>query len=138
MRYNVVKDASSTISSSSYIVKNPENYKGKWNELFSNNNPIMLELGMGRGSFIIGMAMKYPNLNFIGLELDKNQYTKMLFEQQIKDMKYNVISITRQAPKYDRTHKDEDRYILEDVKVKARQVWIVMNPFKSFKCFKSS
>jgi hypothetical protein len=69
------------------------------------------------------------------LELDKNQYTKMLFEQQIKDMKYNIISITRQAPKYDRTHKDEDRYILEDVKVKARQVWVVMNPFKSFKCF---
>ena len=69
------------------------------------------------------------------LELDKNQYTKMLFEQQIKDMKYNVISITRQASKYDRTHKDEDRYILEDVKVKVRQVWVVMNPFKSIKCF---
>ena len=73
MRYNVVKDAVSTINSSSYIVKNPENYKGKWNELFNNNNPIMLELGMGRGSFIIQMALAHPTVNYIGLELDKNQ-----------------------------------------------------------------
>ena len=73
MRYNIVKDAEKIINNSEYIVKKPENYKGKWKELFKNNNPICLELGMGRGSFIIEMAKAHPNINYIGLELDKSQ-----------------------------------------------------------------
>lgn len=73
MRYNVVKNANEIIDSSTYYAKNPEKYKGKWKELFNNNNPICLELGMGRGSFIIEMAKKHPNINYIGLELDKSQ-----------------------------------------------------------------
>ena len=73
MRYNVVKNANNIIDNSNYIVKKPENYKGSWNKLFNNNNPICLELGMGRASFIIGMAKKNPNINYIGLELDVNQ-----------------------------------------------------------------
>ena len=73
MRYNVVKNANKIIDSSSYLVKNPESYKGKWKDVFSNNNPICLELGMGRGSFIIEMAKKHPNINYIGLELDSSQ-----------------------------------------------------------------
>ena len=73
MRYNTVKNADKIVSSSSYLVKNPNNYKNKWNDLFGNNNKICLELGMGRGSFIINMAVPHPNINYIGLELDVNQ-----------------------------------------------------------------
>ena len=73
MRYNTVKNARDVITSSSYIVKNPENNKGKWRSIFNNDKPIMLELGMGRGSFIIQMALAHPNINYIGLELDINQ-----------------------------------------------------------------
>ena len=73
MRYNTVKNASSILKESDYLIKNPENYKNNWNKLFNNNNPINLELGMGRGSFIIDMAKAHPNINFIGLELDINQ-----------------------------------------------------------------
>lgn len=73
MRYNVVKNAKETINNSSYIVKNPETNKNKWNDVFGNKNPICLELGMGRGSFIIEMAKNHPNINYIGLELDENQ-----------------------------------------------------------------
>ena len=73
MRYNIVKNANEILEDSSYVVKNPSSYKGRWKEVFKNNKPICLELGMGRGSFIIGMAKKYPNINFIGLELDKSQ-----------------------------------------------------------------
>jgi len=73
MRYNIVKDADNILESSSYLIKNPEKYKGSWKSLFNNNNPICLELGMGRGSFIIEMARLHPNINYIGLELDKNQ-----------------------------------------------------------------
>ena len=73
MRYNTVNNASDILNNSKYLVKNPENNKGNWSEVFGNNNPICLELGMGRGSFILNMAKKYPNINFIGLELDINQ-----------------------------------------------------------------
>ena len=87
MRYNVVKNASEIIDDSKILVRNPENYIGNWSSVFGNSNPIMLELGMGRGSFIIGMAMKYPNLNFIGLELDKNQIAYAL--KQANNYKLN-------------------------------------------------
>lgn len=73
MRYNVVKNAKEIIEGSSYLIKKPENYKNKWKDVFGNNNPICLELGMGRGSFIIEMAKKNSNINYIGLELDENQ-----------------------------------------------------------------
>lgn len=74
MRYNVVKNADNILDSNNdYLIKNPTSYKNKWKEIFKNNNPICLELGMGRGSFIIEMAKKHLNINYIGLELDINQ-----------------------------------------------------------------
>lgn len=73
MKYNVVQNANDIMNKSSYLIKNPADYKGKWSGLFNNNNPICLELGMGRGSFIIDMAKSHPNINYIGLELDKSQ-----------------------------------------------------------------
>ena len=73
MRYNVVKNANEIVDSSSYLIKNPQNNKNCWSKVFGNNNPICLELGMGRGSFIIEMAKSHPNINYIGLELDINQ-----------------------------------------------------------------
>lgn len=78
MKYNVVKNAGNIINSSSYYVRNPQENKNKWKEIFHNNNPIILELGMGRGSFIIQMAKTMPNVNFIGLELDENQMATAL------------------------------------------------------------
>ncbi|MDO5105453.1 tRNA (guanosine(46)-N7)-methyltransferase TrmB [Capnocytophaga sp.] len=44
--------------------------KGKWNALyFKNNHPIVLELGCGKGEYSIGLAKKYPNKNFIGIDI---------------------------------------------------------------------
>ena len=91
MRYNTVKNASSILKESDYLIKNPENYKNNWNKLFDNNNPIKLELGMGRGSFIIDMAKKYPNINFIGLELDINQTATAL--KNIGNLKLNNLKM---------------------------------------------
>lgn len=91
MRYNVVKNANSILESNSYLVKNPFAYKGKWANVFKNNNPICLELGMGRGTFIIEMAKSHPNINYIGLELDKNQTATAL--KNIKDLKLNNLKM---------------------------------------------
>ena len=49
-------------------ITDPENYKGKWNEVFGNDNPIHVEIGCGKGSFIVGMAKMYPDVNFIAIE----------------------------------------------------------------------
>lgn len=73
MEYIKYKNADKILNESKYVVKNPSKYKNKWHDLFGNKNPISLELGMGRGSFIINMAKKYPNINFIGLELYPSQ-----------------------------------------------------------------
>lgn len=69
MRLKHVKGAKEIIESSDYIIKNPEKYKGKYNQLFKNKNDIHLEIGMGKGDFIINMAKNNPNINFIGIEM---------------------------------------------------------------------
>ena len=68
MRLKNVKGANDIIVKGIYYIDNPSIYKGKWNKLFNNNNPIYIELGMGKGDFIINNAIKYPNINFIGIE----------------------------------------------------------------------
>lgn len=69
MRLRNVKNAANIVNSSRYVINNPEEYKGKFKELFQNNNEIRIEIGMGKGDFIIGCAKKYPDINFIGIEM---------------------------------------------------------------------
>ena len=64
MQYNEVKNASNINNYGDRLVKNPQSYKGKWKDLFGNNNPICLELGTGRGNFIVEMAKHHPNINY--------------------------------------------------------------------------
>ena len=69
MRLRNVKNKEEIMNSSSYLIRNPKDYKGKWKELFNNNNnPIYIEIGMGKGKFIIDNAKMYPDINFIGIE----------------------------------------------------------------------
>ena len=68
MRLRNVKNKEEILHNSSYLVKNPMDNKGKWNKVFNNSNPIYIEIGMGKGKFIIENAIKYPNINFIGIE----------------------------------------------------------------------
>lgn len=68
MRLRNVKNAKEIVNNSNYVINNPEEYIGNYKNLFNNNNPINIEIGMGKGNFIIGMAEKYPNINFIGIE----------------------------------------------------------------------
>lgn len=69
MRLKKVKGALENVQKSKYYIENPESNIGKWKEVFGNNNPIHIEIGMGKGNFIIGMAQKNPNINFIGIEM---------------------------------------------------------------------
>ena len=50
------------------FIANPKEYKGKWKEVFKNDNPIHIEIGMGKGQFLSSLALKNPNINYIGIE----------------------------------------------------------------------
>ena len=68
MRLKHIKNADIIINNSDYLVKNPCDYKGKWNSLFNNDNNIEIEIGTGKGKFITMMAEDNPNTNYIGIE----------------------------------------------------------------------
>ncbi len=48
--------------------------KGKWSEVFKNDNPITLELGCGKGEYTVGLAKKYPNRNFVGVDIKGHRF----------------------------------------------------------------
>lgn len=52
-----------------YVILEPEAAKGKWRELFGNDNPIHIEVGSGKGAFITGMAQQNPDINYIGIDI---------------------------------------------------------------------
>lgn len=68
MRLRKLKNEKELLSKSKYIIASPKEYCGKWNSVFDNDNPIHVEVGMGKGNFILNNAIKYPDINFIGIE----------------------------------------------------------------------
>ena len=68
MRLRNVRGAKEKIESSKYIVLNYQELKGNFKSLFNNDNPIHIEIGMGKGHFIVESAKRCPNINFIGIE----------------------------------------------------------------------
>ena len=68
MRLRHIPGAEETIAASPYVVQDPQAQKGRWNLLFGNANPIQIEVGMGKGRFIMELAQKNPGINYIGIE----------------------------------------------------------------------
>lgn len=68
MRLRNVKNKEEILNKCSILIKNAEENIGNWKEVFGNNNAIYIEIGMGKGDFIIENARRYPNINFIGIE----------------------------------------------------------------------
>ena len=52
-----------------YVILEPEAAKGKWHQIFGNDNPIHIEVGSGKGAFITGMAQQNPDINYIGIDI---------------------------------------------------------------------
>ena len=84
MRLRNVKNALEIVNTSPYTITNPKEYKGNFKSIFTNNNPIHIEIGMGKGDFIIGMAKKYPNINFIGIEKYESVMVRAI--QKLEDL----------------------------------------------------
>ena len=73
-----------------FVISDPTLWKGKWNELFGNDHPIHIEIGMGKGQFITGMAKAHPEINYIGVEMQVSFVSialDKLIEQPLPNLK---------------------------------------------------
>lgn len=69
MRLRNIPGAQDAITESSYVLQNPEEHKGQWADAFSEKNPLHIEVGMGKGRFLMDMARLHPDVNYIGIEM---------------------------------------------------------------------
>lgn len=101
MRLKNVKGAIQKVNDSPYVLKNPEQYKGNLKKIFNNDNPVYIEIGMGKGNFIINNALLYPDINFIGIE----KYDSVLVRaiEKLENVKLDNLKII----KYDATYIEE-------------------------------
>lgn len=68
MRLRNIPGSREVIGESKYVIHEMEEAKGKWSEIFQNDHPIYIEVGMGKGRFITQLALENPDKNFIGIE----------------------------------------------------------------------
>ncbi len=68
MRLRNVTGSREVIADSRFVVHEPFAQKGKWNEIFGNDRPIHIEIGMGKGRFMTDLAAANPEINYIGIE----------------------------------------------------------------------
>ena len=93
MRLKNIKGASEKIKLGKYYIDNPSIYKGSWNKLFNNNNPIYIEIGMGKGNFIINNALNNPNINYIGIEMYDSVILRAI--EKTNDLELNNLYLVR-------------------------------------------
>lgn len=100
MRLRNVKNKEEILNNSDYLIKNPADYKGKWKNLFKNDNPIYIEIGMGKGKFLLENALKYKNINYIGIERFDSVMAKAIKKipkdiENIKLIRMNALDIDK-------------------------------------------
>ncbi|KYD10736.1 tRNA (guanosine(46)-N7)-methyltransferase TrmB [Heyndrickxia sporothermodurans] len=73
-----------------YVIQNPEQHKGQWSKVFGNDHPLHIEVGTGKGQFIVGMAKANPEINYIGIELQNSVIVSALdriIEEELPNVK---------------------------------------------------
>jgi tRNA (guanine-N7-)-methyltransferase len=96
MRLRNVKGSRENIAVSEFVVHDETSMKGKWHEVFGNDNPIHIEIGMGKGRFMMDMARLNPNINYVGIE----KYSSVLIravEKQTELMLPNLFFVRMDA-----------------------------------------
>lgn len=69
MRLRNIPRAEGVLNESELVIKEPESLKGRWStEIFKNRHPVHIEIGMGKGQFLIELASQNPDVNYIGIE----------------------------------------------------------------------
>ena len=68
MRLRNIPAAAPAVEASDLCIKDAASHKGHWNEIFGNDHPIRIEIGMGKGRFIMDLAARNPDINYLGME----------------------------------------------------------------------
>lgn len=89
MRLRHIQGSEEEIANSPYVIQNLQEKKGLWNEVFGNGNPIEIEVGMGKGRFIMDLALKNPDINYVGIE----RYPSVLLRGLQKRMQMETSNI---------------------------------------------
>lgn len=98
MRLKNVKGANEIIINGKYFLNDPFQYKGCWDKVFDNgNNQLYIEIGIGKGNFIINNALKYPNINFVGIEKFDSVIVRAI--QKSNELEINNLKIVRMDAK---------------------------------------
>ena len=69
MRLRNIPGAKEAIQESKYVVHQPQQQKGRWKQAFASDQPIHIEVGMGKGRFLMDMASLHPEINYVGVEM---------------------------------------------------------------------
>lgn len=73
------------------FIHSPEEHKGKWREVFNNDNPIHIEIGTGKGQFLTTMSLLNPNINYIAIERQTNVIVSALKKGREKGVGENIV-----------------------------------------------
>ena len=98
MRLRNVPGSRVAIAESNLAINEPQVLKGKWNEEFGNNNPIRIEIGMGKGRFITQLALENPDINYVGIE----KYSSVLIRaiEKCQDIEVPNLRFIRMEAEY--------------------------------------
>ncbi len=78
MRLRNIPGSKERIANSRFCIKEPEACRGRWREVFGNDHPIHIEVGMGKGRFLMDMAGRFPEISFVGIEMYSSVLVKAL------------------------------------------------------------
>lgn len=97
MRLRNVRGAEEVLLESRYVIKDPKDYMGKWASVFGNSNPIRIEVGMGKGKFIVELAKNNPDINYIGIEMYSSVLVRAVQKIQEEEIIPNLYYINMNA-----------------------------------------
>ncbi|SNU09712.1 tRNA (guanine-N7-)-methyltransferase [Lachnospiraceae bacterium] len=97
MRLRNIPGAREAIAESPFVVHDEESMKGKWHDFFGNDNPIHIEIGMGKGTYIMESAKRNPNINYIGIEKYSSVLLRALEKREEESNLNNLIFIRMDA-----------------------------------------
>ena len=86
MRLRNIPGADEAIADSPHCIQEPMAEKGRWHLIFGNENPIHIEIGMGKGQFIMKLAKEHPDINYIGIERYSSVLLRALHKMEIEPL----------------------------------------------------
>jgi len=109
MRLKNVPGAREAIAASDLVIHEPKELKGKWREYWNNNNEIHIEVGMGKGKFMMGMAKAHPEINYIGIEMYSSvlyRAVQKLEQEPLDNLKFILLDAKEIAEVFEKEEVD--------------------------------